>query len=417
MERTMCFPLLLLICSLSTAQLQSDNDIVPHPAESQGGEPTNVSEHQQTFPQDIHAVLREMSASLAEQRVETRQLQRENEAQTAELELQKTELEKQKTELELQKTELEKQKTEGDKLKHQLQVKQVAFSASLLASVRGAYHFEFYIGAHGHSSHASGAGLFKNGEHVCIAYEHQTSGYGTSSNGATLLLEGGEPTNVSEHQQTCPQDIHAVLREMSASLAEQRVETRQLQRENEAQTAKLKELEIQKTELEKQKTELERLKQELQVQAAELITVKARSNVTENQVETLKRDAEGEGTIGPFNTQTNLVFRYVFSNIGNAYNPNTGFFIAPVRGAYHFEFYIGAHGHSSHASGAGLFKNGEHVCIAYELQTSGYGTSSNGATLLLEVGDVVFLRLWGNTRIYDNVNHHSTFSGHLLFTM
>ena len=60
----MCFPLLLLICSLSTAQLQSDIEIVPH---------------QQTYPQDIHAVLREMSASLAEQRVETRHLQRENE--------------------------------------------------------------------------------------------------------------------------------------------------------------------------------------------------------------------------------------------------------------------------------------------------------------------------------------------------
>ncbi|KAJ4919843.1 hypothetical protein JOQ06_023060, partial [Pogonophryne albipinna] len=252
MERTMCFPLLLLICSLSTAQLQSDNDIVPHPAESQGGEPTNVSEHQQTCPQDIHAVLREMSASLAEQRVETRHLQRENEAQTAKLELQKTELEKQKT-------ELEKQKTEGEKLK-----------------------------------------------------------------------------------------------------------------------------------------------QQLQVQAAELITVKARSNVTENQVEALRRDAEvkqvafsasllasGSGHIGPFNTQTNLVFRYVFSNIGNAYNPNT------VRGAYHFEFYIGATGHSSYASAAALFKNGEHVCIAYEHQPSGHGTSANGATLLLEKVEGV---LGGDTR-------------------
>ncbi|KAI4798902.1 hypothetical protein KUCAC02_020420 [Chaenocephalus aceratus] len=128
MERTMCFTLLLLICSLSTAQLQSDNDIVPHPAESQGGEPTHVTDHQQTFPQDIHAVLREMSASLAEQRVETRHLQRENEAQTAKLELQKTELEKQKTEgklqkteLEKQKTELEKQKTEGEKQKTELE--------------------------------------------------------------------------------------------------------------------------------------------------------------------------------------------------------------------------------------------------------------------------------------------------------
>ncbi|XP_074498705.1 uncharacterized protein LOC141771999 isoform X7 [Sebastes fasciatus] len=253
--------------------------------------------------------------------------------------------------------------------------------------------------------------------------------------------QGREPTNASHHQQTCTQDINAVLREMSAALGEQRVETRHLQRENEA---KLRELEMQKTEVDKlkqqlqaqaaklemQKTEADKLKQQLQAQAAELISMRARTNVTENQVEALKRDGEvkqvafsasllasGSGTVGPFNTHTTLVFRYVVTNIGNAYNPNTGFFIAPVRGAYHFELYIGAHGSASHASGAVLVKNGEHIFIAWEHQTSGYGSSANGATLLLEVGDVVFLRQWVNTRIFDNENHHSTFSGHLLFTI
>ncbi|TDH10663.1 hypothetical protein EPR50_G00078280 [Perca flavescens] len=185
--------------------------------------------------------------------------------------------------------------------------------------------------------------------------------------------QGREPTNASDHQQTCTQDIHAVLREMSALLAEQRVEMRHLQRENEVQAAKLRELEL-------QKTEVDRLKQQLQAQAAELITVKARSNVIEIQVEALKRDGE-------------------------------------VRGAYHFEFCIGAGGDNSHPSGAVLVKNGEHICIAYEHQTSGYGSSAKGTTLLLEVGDVVFLRQWVNSRISDNENHHSTFSGHLLFTM
>ncbi|XP_040920509.1 uncharacterized protein LOC121199673 isoform X3 [Toxotes jaculatrix] len=148
--------------------------------------------------------------------------------------------------------------------------------------------------------------------------------------------QGREPANTSDHQQGCTQDIHAVLREMSASLAEHRVEIRHIQRENEAQAAKLKELELQRTELERQKTELDKLKQQLQAQSGELITMKGRLNVTEKQVQALQRDGEvkqvafsasllasGEVTLGPFNTHTPLVFKHVVTNIGNAYNPNT----------------------------------------------------------------------------------------------
>lgn len=79
----MFIPLLLLICSFSTAQLQEepDNEIIPHgkQTESQGGEPANAPDQQAPCPQDIHAVLREMTALLTEQRMEIRQLQRDNE--------------------------------------------------------------------------------------------------------------------------------------------------------------------------------------------------------------------------------------------------------------------------------------------------------------------------------------------------
>lgn len=94
-----------------------------------------------------------------------------------------------------------------------------------------------------------------------------------------------------------------------------------------------------------------------------------------------------------------------------------GFFIAPVRGTYHFELYIAGYGHDSHRSAAVLVKNGENVCTAYYHWPSHFGSSAHGITLLLEARDVVFLRLYVNSWIYDDGNNYSTFSGHLLLTM
>ncbi|XP_032427475.1 multimerin-2-like [Xiphophorus hellerii] len=320
MEMTTFFPALILICFLSTAQLQAvaDNEIISHLRQtgSQAADAGNLSDNQLTFTQDIHAVLREMSASLAGLKVEMRYLQRDYEAKTRELELQKDEL---------------------DKLKQQYQAQ-----AGELSSVKAL-----------------------------------------------------------------------------ANITEDQVES--LRREGEVNT---KELEVQKKEFDK-------LKEQHQAHAEELLRVQTRANVTEKQVEALRREGEvkkvafsaslmasgNQGETGPFNTRTPLVFRHVVSNIGNAYNPNTGFFTAPVKGAYHFEFYIYGPGHASYPAAAGLTRNGEHIFIAYEHQPSHAANSANGVTLLLEVGDVIFLRQWQNSRIYDNIYCHTTFSGHLLFTM
>uniref|UniRef100_A0A8D0ATL2 C1q domain-containing protein n=1 Tax=Sander lucioperca TaxID=283035 RepID=A0A8D0ATL2_SANLU len=119
-----------------------------------------------------------------------------------------------------------------------------------------------------------------------------------------------------------------------------------------------------------------------------------------------------EYTTGPFPTNTLLIYKHVVTNIGNAYNSNTGLFTAPVRGAYHFEWWI-IEDYGGRAASAVLVKNSENVFMAWEKR----GSVSNGVTLLLEVGDVVFMRLLANTVARDNDNHHTTFSGHLLFTM
>ncbi|XP_003458732.1 complement C1q-like protein 4 [Oreochromis niloticus] len=215
-------------------------------------------------------------------------------------------------------------------------------------------------------------------------------------------------------QPPCPQDIHAVLREMTASLAEHKVEIRTLKEHNKELVAKLKEAESQK------------LKQQLQDHAAKLEELETHKSVVVELKQELKVKQvafsaslldQGDGYTGPFNTETTLIFKRVVTNIGNAYNINTGIFTAPVRGVYHFEWHIGAHGDASHAVYALLFKNGERIFTAYEVQPSHYVTTSNGASLLLEVGDQVLLHLATNSKIYDNQNHLSTFSGHLIFTM
>ncbi|XP_044227115.1 complement C1q tumor necrosis factor-related protein 3-like [Thunnus albacares] len=192
------------------------------------------------------------------------------------------------------------------------------------------------------------------------------------------------------------------IAEMTASLAAQKVEMRQLQKDNEAQAEKLKELDKLKTEQDKQKTEVDNVKQQLQARQVAFSAALL---------------AEGSKMVGPFRRDTTLVFKYVATNIGRAYNSNSGIFTAPVRGAYHFEFYIGGYVDNHHPTAAVLVKNQDHVFSAYAKQTSYYASTSNGATLILEVGDHVFVRMYANTKMYDDHNRYCTFSGHLLFAM
>ncbi|XP_048010307.1 complement C1q-like protein 4 [Megalobrama amblycephala] len=123
----------------------------------------------------------------------------------------------------------------------------------------------------------------------------------------------------------------------------------------------------------------------------------------------------GSGFIGPFTNEITLTYRNVFTNIGNAYNPITGIFTAPLKGVYMFG--ISVYGRPGNAATAAIIKNGKQAVVADANQPQNVFSSSNGVVLLLEVGDVVYVRLWSDRRIFDDHNNLNTFSGYILFPL
>ncbi|XDV26625.1 hypothetical protein PO909_030280 [Leuciscus waleckii] len=121
--------------------------------------------------------------------------------------------------------------------------------------------------------------------------------------------------------------------------------------------------------------------------------------------------------IGPYANATSLVYENALTNIGNAYDTNTGIFTAPVKGVYYFNFVL--FNHHVMSTGLRMLKNGHHVVTATD-NSPGQDTedtASNAVCLLLEEGDRINLQLVETRRVYTDGNRRNTFSGHLLFTM
>lgn len=91
-----------------------------------------------------------------------------------------------------------------------------------------------------------------------------------------------------------------------------------------------------------------------------------------------------------------------------------GAFTAPVSGYYFFTF--STYDYNNYPSGAYMLKNGVIQISTYEhTSTDTSDSSSNSAVLQLAAGDKIHIELWEGSRVIDSSNHHTTFSGFLLY--
>uniref|UniRef100_A0A3B4D3I9 C1q domain-containing protein n=1 Tax=Pygocentrus nattereri TaxID=42514 RepID=A0A3B4D3I9_PYGNA len=123
-----------------------------------------------------------------------------------------------------------------------------------------------------------------------------------------------------------------------------------------------------------------------------------------------------KGSLGPCNKEVIVPFHKKITDVGNAFNPMTGVFTAPLRGVYYFRFNL--YGSSYFYSlAACLYKNHEKILDVTKSPRGWYKYVVGGATLLLRKGDHVYVKLKRKSQIHDDNENHCTFSGFLLFPM
>ncbi|XP_071394382.1 complement C1q-like protein 2 [Centroberyx affinis] len=222
----------------------------------------------------------------------------------------------------------------------------------------------------------------------------------------------------STEQSIATPDIWAEVKALRDMVVEQRVELRNMEARVESSESQLIDT----------KYHMEQLQRENSVQATELISLETRLSSSESKTSNLeKQNAErpkvafytaltNSGHVGPFNTEVTLKYSKVFTNIGNAYNPATGFFTAPVKGVYYIQFTVC--GYNLGYAGLFLYKNNHAIMYTVEYnEHAGMEYFTNALALELLAGDEIHMRLPSGHSVFDNDSNHNTFSGFLLFPM
>ncbi|XP_044196170.1 uncharacterized protein LOC122972865 [Thunnus albacares] len=237
----------------------------------------------------------------------------------------------------------------------------------------------------------------------------------------------GESGGAHQGLQTSGQtskDIWDELRALRDMVVEQRVELRNTKAELQTQKDKVVGLEKVNEALVSRVTTSERdmaaLREALDDTKTELLLTKNRLDGIENKIAGSPKVAfsaglTSSGRIGPFNTETSLVYSRVFTNIGGAYNPTTGIFTAPVKGVYYFRF-TAFHNKNREWMAVNMYHNSKRILHNSE-EASGHSFIANALILELEQGSVVYMRLQEQCRLYDDLSTLNSFSGFLMFPL
>ncbi|XP_059185801.1 heavy metal-binding protein HIP-like [Centropristis striata] len=215
------------------------------------------------------------------------------------------------------------------------------------------------------------------------------------------------------------------LRDMVVELLQRENSDLQARLSNsESRTETLMSLETRLTATESKTSDLETENADLQTR---LSSSESELLISKSKIETLEREnAERKvafytaltdsGHFGPFNTDITLKYSRVSTNIGDAYNPSTGFFTAPVRGVYYFQFTLC--GAQTSGMGVYVYKNNGGIMWNQEWkEEKGWEYMTNSVVLELMAGDEIHLVLPSGLSLYDDIYNQSTFSGSLLFTL
>ncbi|KAG9282199.1 complement C1q-like protein 2 [Astyanax mexicanus] len=207
-------------------------------------------------------------------------------------------------------------------------------------------------------------------------------------------------------------EVRDLLYQQGTALAELKVKLSYSEKEHTALENRIAGLEKQTEDLKRQNAD----------QASVLSAVKTELQNVRNEITGQTKVAFSAGLpvgqMGPFNTETTLIYSKVLTNVGGAYNQYTGIFTAPVRGVYYIRFTAAAYNSNSYNMGLHLYKNNQHLLHLGEYDSDGRARHvSCGLALELEAGDTVYTRLLANYSLYDDALLRNTFSGFLLFSM